>query len=636
MSRTARHTMRDSKYEQVVASMFQRIDGDHRRIQQMIDIRDRYNGDWVVPIPDLEGEDEMPAPVPNLLADAIDQTSMRAGSVMPFIEVPAVTSSVGRTTDTSRRYAATRRRFLYSTWDYSALDLLLLRGFRHLVGYGSNALTVVPDFEDQRARIQTRDPLTAYPEPREPDDIRPPRNVAYVYARSRAWIKAQYGHVDGVTDLLNSYLLPSGEDSWMLFEWVDDEEIILGILGPKHRDDYRAGYTQGEHPALNMPLRRWPNRAGICTSYVPYRVTLNRVMAQVAASLKATDLWAKLMTLDVVAAERAVFSDKYALGAEGRTPAIISGDGHWQDGRTGEINILQDVRGVGALNDGPGPAAQPIIDRLERKIRVDSGAIPQFSGETPGSLRTGRAIDALSSFAIDPRIQELHTIMKYALKAVNEQVMAVTEGYWPSKKYVVFSGWPVDKGLVQVEPYKHFETEDGGRHNAVSYPFPGADLSQTNVAVGQLVGAGLMSKKSGRIKHPFIEDHEAEERSIAFERQQDAALVGFSQQTAAGQVTLADAARVAQKMREGIDPLEAIVEAEQEAQERAQEQMAQAQQAAQEGGAPPAPPAGLQPASPVEQARAQQAAGSMVSAIPPPTTSQDRLRALFSNLRARA
>lgn len=640
LSREARHQRRDSKFEEIIAKVTSRVDGDHRRIREMIDVRDRYNGDWIVPIPDIEGEDSMPAPVPNLLADAIDQTSMRAGSVMPFIECPAVTSSTGRTRDISLRYATTRRRWLYSTWDYSALDLSMLRSLRHMVGYGSCAFSVIPDFEDDRARIVTRDPLTAYPEPREPDDVRAPRDTAFVYARSRAWIAAQYPEA---REAMNSYPAPSGrEDMWMLFEWIDDEEIIIGLLGPKHYDGYAAGYAVGERPTLNMPLRRWKNRAGMCTAYIPYRVTLNRVMAQVAASLKATDLWAKLMTLDVVAAERAVFSDKYALGAEGRTPAIISGDGHWQDGRSGEMNILTDVRAVGALQDGPGPAAQPIIDRLERKVRVDAGAIPQFSGENPGSLRTGRAVDAATSFAIDPRIQELHTIMKYALKAVNEQVFAVTEGYWPTKKYVAFSGWAADKGIVEVEPYKHFETEDGGRHNAVAYPFPGADISQTAVAVGQRVGAGLMSKKTARIKDPLIEDHEAEEWAIAFERQQDAALVGFAQQAAAGQVTLANAAKVALKMKHGMDPLDAIVEAEKEAREEAEEQARQAQAAAQqagaggEGGPPPGAggPGGLQPASPAEQARGQQAASPMLAPVPGPSTSQDRLRTLFSALRA--
>lgn len=629
--------MRDEKYEAVRHTVRTRIDADHRRIQDMIDVRDRYDGDWVVPIPDIEGKDDLPAPVPYLMADAIDQTSMRAGSVMPFVEFPAVARSDGRTPENNRDYAAIRRRAAYARWDYSAVDLLLYRSFRHLTGYGSNALGVVPDFADKRARYVARDPLTAYPEPRDPEDVRPPKNAAFVYGKSRSWLIEQYPES---RFLLDKFTPPSGtDDTWEVFEWVDAEEIIVGILGPRHPELYRAGYPAGNAPTLNMPLRRWENRAGICTYYVPFRVTLSKVMSQVAKMVPLSDLWAKLMALDVVAAEKAIFTDKYALGIEGRTPAIVSGDGTWSDGRTGQINVLENVKSLGALNDGPGPAAQPVIDRLERAIRINTGAIPQFGGETPGSLRTGRAIDALSSFAIDPRIQELHTIMRYALKATNEIAMAVEEGYWPSKKFYVFSGWQTDRGVVEYVPSKHFQTAEGGRNNAVTYAIAGADLGQTNVAVGQLVGSGLMSKGTGRRLHPLIPDSDLEDQAIDAERLKDAIMVGYAQQTAGGQVTLANAAKTAQRLRDGEDSLDAVVAADEDAREEQRRQMeeaAAAQGAGGEGAPPPVGPGGLQPASPAEQAAAATTAAPMLSAVPPVTTGQDRLRQLAAALRARA
>lgn len=611
---------RDDKFAQVVATVQRRRDLDHRRITDMIDVRDRYNGDWVMPLPEIDDQEDLPAPVPYMIAEAIDQNAMRAASVMPAIEVPAVTAN-GRTRETARGYARIRRRALYANWDYSALQVVLFRSFRHFVGYGSNALEVVPDFKDRRARIVARDPLGSYPEPRDPEDVRPPNDVAYVYGRSRAWILNQYPEAAAT---LASYTA-GGDDMWELFEWIDGEEIIVGLLGPRQPD--WGTQPRDLQPSLSLPLRRWVNRAGRCTSYVSQRVTLDRVASQVAKHVPIADLHAHLTSLEVVGARKQVFGDKFVMADGDGEPVIVSGDGTWRSGVTGQMNLVKGAKQIGTLQDFPGPLAIPVKADLERALRINTGAIPQFAGETANAARTGRAIDALTSFAIDPRIQEMHVVMTYALRAINEMVLQVEAAYWPQRKYVVFSGWPSDRGTLEYTPATHFELEDGGKENAVAYPFPGADLMQTNLGVGQLIGMGLMSKRTARIKHPMIEDAEATQHEIEAEQIRTAFAVSYAQQLAGGMISLEDAAVIVREMEAGTDLLDAVAKAAEAARER-QEQAAAAGPGA-AGGQP-----GLQPAAPAVQAEAAAAANQATAAIPPTATAADRLRLLVSNLRA--
>src|SRR5215472_3453201 len=142
----------------------QRMDSMLKR--HMIAVRDRYNGDWVIPLTEVEDEPNLEPPTPNLVADAIDSTAMRATSIHPGITVPAVNPASHASVDR----AAKRRKAYYASWYRSKLPLKLRRSTRHLVGYGTNVLGVVPFFapngevSKDYAQIECRDPLTAYPD----------------------------------------------------------------------------------------------------------------------------------------------------------------------------------------------------------------------------------------------------------------------------------------------------------------------------------------------------------------------------------------------------------------------------------------------------------------------------------------
>src|SRR5690348_9769652 len=212
-------------WNEIVQTMFQRRTSDAVLIAQMINTRDRYNGDIVIPLTDVEGEPQSAPLSPQVIHDGIEHTSMRAASVMPGLFVPALDPRKERG-KRSREFAAIRRKALYASWDYNLMQLLLARTFRYLTGYGTFSMVVVPDFEERRARIELRNPLTTYPDPRAYEDYSPPENVGFVYGRSTAWCQEMFPEHK---DLFARH--PEGDALWDMVEWIDENDIVLGVLG---------------------------------------------------------------------------------------------------------------------------------------------------------------------------------------------------------------------------------------------------------------------------------------------------------------------------------------------------------------------------------------------------------------------
>ena len=75
----------DDKAAGQIVTMYQerrsQRSGQFRRMQE---IRDHYNGDVIVPLPELD-EAEKPA-IPNLIAQGIDAFAMRVASVLPDVQ----------------------------------------------------------------------------------------------------------------------------------------------------------------------------------------------------------------------------------------------------------------------------------------------------------------------------------------------------------------------------------------------------------------------------------------------------------------------------------------------------------------------------------------------------------------------
>lgn len=604
--------------EEIASLMAERRSYDSPVLQRMAAIRDKYNGETVVLLPDVKGEPTMVPPTAQIVTDAVDFLANRASSVRPSIDVPVADVS----DDDSRRRAFNQRKAYYAIWYESQLaEVLIRRFYRHYFAYGSAAMVAMPD-PDVGVRIEARDPLTSYPELRTPDDVHSPLNVGFVYGRSGEWLAKKYPEA--------ASLLSQGgkwDRLWDMVEWIDEEDVVLGILGPRYEMSGGLGDSgiYWRNYNTHMELRRWPNMAGMVPVAVPRRVTLDRVMGQVWAAVGMQQHLERFTALEITAAEKYVFPDMVVLGRDGRTPILVSGQ--WQDGRTGEANFIQDGD-VKVLNAAPGVMTMPTLDRIQENAQKSAGLVPQAYSQTYGALRTGRALDALGGFAVDPRIMEAQEVCGRSLATLNEGVCHILKGYTPKKTFSMFSGWPGETGMVTFTPGKDFETSK----NVVSYAVPGADATEITVGVGQLVGTRLMSRKTGRRKHPWIENAEAEEGFVLEEVLEDSVLQNFLAQGQTGALPLIDQARAIQLVKGGMSIQDAVLQADQEARER---QAAQVTPPSPESGLalPPESQPGL--ALPGQGAEAVTANEAINPIGAPPQATQD-VAQLFRALRAGA
>lgn len=563
-------------WEEIVNIVEQRRRADHDIINQMASVKDRYTGDYVVALPEVEGEPDLPPSAPALIGAAIDSTAMLAASTEPNIICPAQFSS-----ERSLDRALTRERALRANWRFSQMRILRRRAYRHHAAYGVFSFIVLPDYEHKRARVELRDPLGTYPEVRASDDIRDPRNIAYVFGRSTSWLRKTFPDNPQLARLISEDDFTAG-DLWDVIEWIDEDEIVMGVKGLRRRAHVAHSWLHDHTPAGGgVELSRIPNRAGMVPAVAPRRITLEKVAGQVSQVVGLFDLMNKLMALDIEAAKKAIFPDRYVIGQEGRSPQLVGGE--WKDGRTGQVNLLLNAQQVGELVSTQGPLVHPVIDRIERAIRIGGGVAPFFTGETVGSLRTGRAMGELAAVSIDPRIQEMQEQMEEALRILNTSIMAVEKGYWPNRKYTVFSGGVTDRQMTSYKPATDFETLE----NEVRYPFIGLDASQLSVILPQRVASGMMATKTAMILDPFVDDPDAEKDRIWQEQIDQAMSQSMLQQATAGTLPLIDVARIRELVGQGEPIVEAIQQANREAQERQAEQP--------EPGAPEAQPGLAEP-----------------------------------------
>jgi hypothetical protein len=540
--------------EEVASIMRQRRAQDSIIIRQMIETRDRYNGDVVLPVPDVDKSPTLDIPTPRLIAMAIDSTAMRAASSKPNIHCPNLKS-----TKKSTKEADVRRKMLYAKWSESQMDIKAYRWYRQMAAYGTAALVVMPDNKTRKATIELRDPLTSYPELRDPSDIRNPKNVGFIYGRSRDWI---IEHFPDSNDFFYNAANRDWDTLWDIVEWIDEWEVVIGVMGPRMpayspQDARPYGYGGYE-------LSRFPNKAGKVPVVMPRRVTLDRVMGQMATMIDTVDLHARMTALEVLAAERHVFPDIVMMSSDNQQARLVSGN--WADGRTGQVNIVDGAKGVQYLQAQIPQFIPGVIEGLEDAIRQSGGASPLSGGDGSG-MRTGRAIDELGSFSIDPRVEEMQRVAEKAWACSLADCIDVEKAYYSSAKHISFTGLQGDDSVIEYSP-----GEIDGNYNVVTYPLPGADISQMSVAVAQLNGAGLISAHTARVIHPMIGDAMQEEKLINIEKVESAVLAGFGQQVSAGQVPLPDSVAVLGFLRGGANIEDAINQAQSAAQARQAQQ----------------------------------------------------------------
>lgn len=554
-------------------------------IGQCIQIANRYNAEYAIPVQGTAPDTPHPVLSPALVNEAIDVPAVRASSTNPAILTPWLFDS-----EQSRTYADRRRKILASTYSRSRFNLLRRRFFRQLAGYGFASVVVIPEdiTRDKHptsgapiplARISLRNALTTYADPQAPEEIDLPTDVGFVHQISGSQLRhrypsarAEYGGV--IPEMRNE----ATGDMWDVLEWIDSNYCLIGIMG-QTRDSNAFRQATGS-PQL---LKWYPNRVGLVPAVVPSVITLDKLVSRLTHMIGKSDLLAYLWQLDIEAMQRAVAPDRYAIAGDGDNPEIVSHDGKWMDGRTGEINLLRDVKQVGELRGAPDPNNLARMGQLEANARTETGILGPTSGSAAGmagALRTGRGIDSLLSASVDPKIAELQEVAAQSLTILNEAVFATYKSYWPSRRFTVFSGWPGERGMVEFVPERDIETTA----NLVYYPMPGVDAYQQTVMLAQMVQAEMISRQSARRMHPQVDDAAAEEQAIAEERIDMLVWQALSARAAQGGLPPIDAAELIKHVRAGETIENAIMKADAAARER------QAGTTDQQGTPLPAPP----------------------------------------------
>lgn len=576
-------------------------------LARMREVRDAYNGDMVIPLPDMDSA-EKPM-VANLIVTGLDQTAMRIASTKPDVIYPSVRPGMKEHDERAR----TRRMATLGWYQQNRLHLKQRRRARYLQGYATCPVVIRPNFQWGMPEWHVRDPLSTFPAPsRDPDELTP-QDCIFGYIRTVGWLHGMYPEAVGRLGFKSD---TPRDTKIEVIEYVDGQEIVLAATATK------AGATEygienlWAETAKPVILQRVKNRAGVCTAVVPGRITLDRPQGQFDQMLGMYQLQSKLMSLEVIAVEKGIFPDLALIGRAGENPVIVNGN--WKDGRTGEINIVKggDIREF-ALN--PGFQTMPIIDRIERSQRVTAGVPSEFGGESGSNIRTGKRGDAVLAGVIDFPIQEAQELLAESLQEENKRAVAVARGYFNGEKrtfYVNVSGVKRAKGEVTYTPAVDFDSD----RNTVRYAQAGSDANALVIGVGQRIGLGTLSKRGGMELDPLVDDPELEHGRVIVEGLEMAMLSGLQTQASSGQIPPADLARIMHLVQMENMPL---AEAVQKVQEEAQTRQASS-------GAPGTPEGPVDPLAPEAQpGLAQPGMGAEAGTAPSGASVGDLSQMLF-------
>ena len=555
--------------------------------QKMREIRDYYNGDVVVPLPELDTDER--SAVANLLSQGLDQTAMRIASTSPDIYCPPTDPR----TKKARDNANIRRQALFGWWEHSRMDLQLSKRARHLIGFAHTCVQLRFNSKLGAPEWHLRDPLSTYPATMLGVDDMRPRDIIFAYSRQLGWLRQMYPEA---AQKFSGDGTATEDEPIELIEYIDGEEqVLIGMRAPVQTTMW-AVPKPTENKALVVELERVPNFLGETPVVCAQRISLDGAQGQFDGILGMYQMQARLMALEVIAVQKGVFPDTWLVGRAGETPQIVNPS----DGLTGEVGI---IRG-GDLKDmqmQPGYMTNPAIDRLERAQRLTAGIPQEFGGESTSNIRTGRRGDAVLSAVVDFTVQESQRIMARSLQEENRLAISMSKAYAGSRKRSFYVSTKNAKGRVDYRPNENFDSTD----NVVSYSHPGADINNLVIGGGQRVGMGTMSKRSIMALDPLVDDPEFEHDTVIGEQLEQALLSSVQQQAAEGVIPPGDLARIMDLvMHNKMELAEAVEKVQLEAQERQAELVPAGSPAAQPGlavpGAGAESPEILPPAAPPE------------------------------------
>jgi hypothetical protein len=568
-------------------------------INQMLAIRHAYNGDVIVPLPEMDREEQVS--VANLISSGIDQLAARIASTRPVMQWPSLRPGV-RAAD---RKAMTRKVAASGWWDHNRLPIKLRYRARHFIGYGSSPVLIRPGPGGSLPTWEVVNPLQVFAAPvDQPDQVRPYDSIIE-RERSREWLMAR-GYGDVLRRLNDSPVsMHHPDDRFVILEFCSPDQWSMVIAG-------RRSYNQtgtSIYGETSVMLHDTVNPINECSVVLPMRVSLDRQHGQFDQILPMYQMQSRLAALEVTAVEKGIFPDTFLESRAGEVARVVDGP---YDGRSGKINVVAGGT-IRELQSNPGYQTNPTIDRLERAQRLTAGIPSDIGGESGSNIRTGRRGDAVLAAVVDMPIMEAQELLAASLEEENHLAASWEKALHGSATREVFVNGMGSKQHQRYVPNEVFDTTK----SIVSYPAVGTDLNGLVISIGQRVGIGLMSKHTGMLLDPLVDDPEAERDRVQAEGLEAALLSGLQAQAQSGQLPPSDVARIADLVRsDKMELAEAVTQAQAEAQER---------QAAQ---APPGSPE-TQPGLALPGACAEQP----TEAIGAPPQSAQNLSQLFTALR---
>jgi len=462
---------------------------------RMREVRDTYNGDVVIPLPEISKHER--ATVANLTQQGIDRIGQRVASVLPNLTYPPLRPGIKR----SIELAETRRKVNYGWWEQTAIRKVLARRSRWFLGYAEAPVFIRPDMHLKGPRWQPVSPLDTFPEAT-PLDGAEPHDAIVVHRRPMHWLMDHYPEAMAVVHKRREH---GPDDLFEVLEYVDHEHVTCVVLGQTENDPWGS---EPDPRTMAVEMSRYPNRAGMCWLVNPQRVSLDRPVGHFDGILGMYQTQAAITAMEIIAARKTIFPDTWLVNPNtGAQPHIIQ-EPDYESGTPGVVvNGIIDRQQI-PTNFGAGQLAQ----RIEGAQRDTAGLPPELGGMSQSNVRTARRGSQVLGASIDFTIAEAQDAFAESMHAENVRAIAIDKGYFNYSKsfYVSTKG---AKGQVDYKPSETFETD---RH-VVEYPIAGTDLSDLVINGGQRVGMGTMSKKSFMDIDPLITDRDAELQDIRME-----------------------------------------------------------------------------------------------------------------------
>jgi len=458
-------------------------------------VRDTYNGDIVIPLPEISKHER--STVANLTQQGIDQIARRAASVLPDLTYPTVRPGIKK----AEELADIRRKVNYGWWEQTGIRKVLARRFRWLLGYAEAPVIIRPDMKTKCPTWEPFNPLDTFPAPVRLDGSQPDDTIV-VHKRNLAWLKANYPDAARVVHKKRDC---GPEELFDVLEYIDPVEVAFVVLG------HDKGNEWGQEPdqsTMSVDLSRVPNRAETCWLVNPQRVTLDRPQGHFDGILGMHETQAALVAMEIIAMRKTIFPDTWFVNPNtGAVPTVVQ-EPDYESGTPGIVtNGIIDRQQI-----PPNFQAGQLAARIEGAQRDTAGLPPELGGQSQSNVRTARRGSQIMGASIDFVIAELQDAIAESMHAENERAIAIDKAYFNYQKsfYVSTKG---ATGQVNYKPSEAFETD---RH-VVEYPIAGTDLSDLVINGGQRVGMGTMSKNSFMKIDPLVRDVDAEEQNIRME-----------------------------------------------------------------------------------------------------------------------